>query len=244
MKQQELKVILVDDEPHAVQLIKKILQLFPNNVKVVGEAHDLPAAIKLITEKEPHAVFMDIDMPNYSGLQINDFFNEQRNFKLVYITAHDAHILTALRLQAFDYILKPVDSETLSNCIERLNKSYDSIEEKNEVKSITESSKKIAINSHHGVSFIDLNEVIYIEASGMYSVIHTATNQTVVSKPLKEFDYLSKQGFYRVHRSFIVATNRVKKLTKIDGDEIELENGQRVPIARNRKVEFLKFMRS
>src|SRR5690606_19622479 len=102
---------------HSLSLLKNVLKLFPNNVRVIGEASNLPQAVQLINQTKPHAVFMDIRMPMYSGLQVNDFFDETREFKLIYITAHSQHAIEALRIQAFDYILKPVEKTQLSRCI-------------------------------------------------------------------------------------------------------------------------------
>ncbi|MFT7157108.1 MAG: two-component system LytT family response regulator, partial [Parvicella sp.] len=76
----KLKAVIVDDEPHALILFRKIIDWFENDIEIVGEASNLPSAITIISEKKPDVVFMDIEMPNYSGLQINDFFASPRNF--------------------------------------------------------------------------------------------------------------------------------------------------------------------
>ncbi|MCB9223611.1 MAG: response regulator [Crocinitomicaceae bacterium] len=238
-----LDIIIVDDEQHAIQLLKKVLELFPNNVRIVGEANNLPEAIQLINQTNPHAVFMDINMPKYSGLQVNDFFDENRVFKLVYVTAHSQHAIEALRIQAFDYILKPVEKIQLSKCIDRLNKHFDQQRIQEEAAINIEQDRKIAINSHQGIQYINLDDIIFIEASSMYSVVHTADNQIIVSKPLKEFDYLTKNGFYRVHRSYLINTKKVKRYSKVDVYEIEMLSGERVPVSRNKKEDFVKFMR-
>jgi two-component system LytT family response regulator len=241
----KLRVILVDDEQHAIVLVKKLLTLFDNNVEVIGEANLLPSAIQLINELKPDVVFMDIDMPNYSGLQIQDFFNEQRDFKLVYITAHSEYAIEALKIQAFDYLLKPVEVAHLSKCIERLNAEMNRLEDaKNIPNTTTISEKKIAINSHQGINYIDMQDVLYIEASGMYCIVHTLKDQTIVSKPLKDFEFLEASGFFRVHRSYLVNTKVVKKLNKVDCHEVELKNGASIPIARTKKDEFIKYMKT
>lgn len=241
----KLRIILVDDEQHAIVLVKKLLTLFENNVEVVGEANHLPSAIRLINELKPDAVFMDIDMPNYSGLQIQDFFNEQRDFKLVYITAHSEYAIEALKIQAFDYILKPVEIEQLTKCIERLNGDLNKVKsDKNDLYQTTISDKKIAINSHQGINYVELIDVLYIEASGMYSVIHTLNDQIIVSKPLKDFDYLEISGFFRIHRSYLVNTKLVKRIIRSDCQEVELKNGITIPIARTKKDEFITYMKT
>jgi two-component system LytT family response regulator len=240
----KLRVVLVDDEQHAIVLVKKLLTLFDNNVEVVGEANQLPAAIQLINQLKPDAVFMDIDMPNYSGLQIQDFFDQQRSFKLVYITAHSEYAIAALKIQAFDYLLKPVEIEELANCLKRLNSEISRANQIIDPSQATISDKKIAVNSHQGINYIELVDILYIEASGMYSVIHTLTDQTIVSKPLKDFEFLEASGFFRVHRSYLVNTKVVKKLNKVNCHEVELKNGITIPIARTKKEQFISYMKA
>ena len=237
-----LDIVIVDDEKHAIDLLKKVLELFPNNVRIVGEATNLPEAVQLINQTQPQAVFMDINMPKYSGLQLNDFFDENREFKLIYVTAHSQHAIEALRIQAFDYILKPVEKEHLVICISRLNQHYEHSREQEDNAINVHQDRKIAINSHQGIQYINLEDILFIEASGMYSVVHTPGNQVIVSKPLKEFDYLVKSGFYRVHRSYLVNTKKVKRYSKVDVYEIEMLSGERVPVSRNKKEEFVRFM--
>jgi len=239
-----LRVMLVDDEPHAIVLIKKVLQLFDNNVEIIGEANQLPLAIQLINELKPDVVFMDIDMPNYSGLQIQDFFNSQRSFKLVYVTAYSEYAIEALKIQAFDYLLKPVEIDKLENCIQRLNSEMSrSIDVKEDTTKMDIQDKKIAINSHQGIKYIDIPDILYIEASAMYSVIHTKNEQTIVSKPLKDFEFLETFGFFRIHRSYLVNTKVVKKINKVDSHEVQLNNGMTVPIARTKKDDFIAYMK-
>ncbi|UKN01165.1 response regulator [Paracrocinitomix mangrovi] len=238
-----LDIIIVDDEQHAIKLLKNVLNLFPNNVRVVGEATDLPQAVQLINQTKPHAVFMDINMPKYSGLQVNDFFDENRDFKLVYVTAHSQHAIEALRIQAFDYILKPIEKQQLERCIERLNTFFDQEREQVKEAQISATEKKVAINSHQGIQYLNLDEIDFVEASGMYSVVHTDNKQIIVSKPLKSFEFLTKNGFYRVHRSFLINTQKVKRYSKVDVYEIEMLSGARIPVSRNKKEEFVRFMR-
>lgn len=236
-----IKAIIVDDEEHAIQLLRKVLTLFPNNVEVIGEANNLPEAIRLINSRQPDLVFMDIDMPNYSGLQVQDFFEEDRGFKLVYVTAHNEYAIDALRMQAFDYLLKPIELDQLKKCVQRLNDKL-ATEQNTPSGRVDGLEQKIAVSSHQGINYIDLHSVKYIEASSMYSIIHTEEDQIIVSKPLKEFEYLFESQFYRVHRSFLVNSKKVKRFSNLDGTEIELKDGSKIAVARSKKEDFKRFM--
>ncbi len=237
-----LKAILIDDEQHAVELLENVLKLFKNNIQIVGKAYNLPKGIQLINDLKPDVVFLDIDMPNYSGLQIDDFYN-QKTFELVFVTAHAEHAIQAMRIEAFDYILKPIEIESLKNCINRLN---DKILTKSSIQLKHDNSnnnKKIEINTHKGTFYINISDIYYIEASSMYSVIHLMNEQIIVSKPLKDFEYLINNQFYRVHRSFLVNTEKIIKFSQYDGSEVELNNGFKVNVSISKKDDFKLYMR-
>lgn len=165
-----MKAVLVDDEKFAIELFKGVLRMTKMQLDIVGEASSLPEAIAVINSTQPDVVFMDIEMPGYFGLQIKDFFPSPRNFELVFITAHHEHVLDAMRMAAFDYLYKPLHADDLTKCLERLqlqNKSKSGAKLK-----LTSNPdlKKITITSHKGVEFVDLDQIQYLEASGMYCV--------------------------------------------------------------------------
>ena len=237
-----IRTIMVDDESHAINLMKKVLNLFPNNIELLGEAHDLPSAVQLINETKPDLVFLDIDMPNYSGLQINDFFGSNKLFKTVFVTAHSKYSIEALRQQAFDYLLKPLDINDLKKCIDRINLALEE-QKTNSIKEINfENEGKLMLNSHQGIVYLDIENIFFIEASGMYSIVHHADEPIIVSKPLKEFEFLEGKGFFRTHRSYIVNTKKIVRFYKVETNEIELENGKKLSLSRSKKEEFIQFM--
>jgi two-component system LytT family response regulator len=233
-----MKAVIVDDEPHALLIFRKVLEWFENDIEIVGEANNLPSAISMISESKPDVVFMDIDMPNYSGLQINDFFQSPRDFEIVFITAHSDYSIKALRINAFDYLLKPLEVEALKECYQRLKaqKKISSVSNKANIE--TNSKDLLSINSKNGVAYVTISDIVFIQASSMYSIIITKNEEHIVSKPLKEFEFLTQQNFFRNHRSYIINCNFVKRIANQNGNEIELTSGHKLPLARNRVEEF------
>lgn len=240
MNEDKITAIIVDDEQHARSLLKRVLEFFEHNIYIVGEANNLPGAIKLIHEWQPNVVFMDIDMPQYSGLQINDFFKDY-SFKLVYITAHDNYAIDALRIKAFDYLVKPIEMEQLKTCVERIQSEVEA-----QGRSTTDSEPtkitRLEVHSLQGISYVPLDEIFYFEASAMYTIVHTDVEQIIISKPLRDFEYLKAAGFYRIHRSFMVNTAKIKRFLKIESDEVEMTNGTKIPVSRSNKDEFKNYM--
>lgn len=233
------KAIIVDDEQHARTLFRQVLDMLDHSVEIVGEAEDLPGAFRLISSQQPDIVFMDINMPGYSGLQIQDFFQEDRPFKLIYVTAHPDYVIDALRGQAFDYLTKPLEISELDRCLKRLDTLTSSKEDMPEQGG---NSRKLKVQSHQGTLYINLSDITMIEASSMYSVVHTTKEQIIVSKPLKEFEFLEKNRFFRVHRSYIINTEKVSKINSVNTLEAVLSDGQKIPVSRTRKEHFIDYM--
>ncbi len=240
----KLRAIIVDDEPHALLLFKKVIEWYADQIEIVGEANDLPKVIQLIKETKPDVIFLDIEMPNYSGLQIDDFFGQPRDFEIVYITAHNDYSIKALRINAFDYLLKPLNANDLKDCLFRLQ-----AKKENQQKTIPHlnsdySNRLLEINSKNGVVYLKISEIIMIQASSMYSVLTIKTEEHVVSKPLKEFEFLTQYNFFRIHRSYMINCFFVQKIINQNGHEIKLHSGVKLPIAKNRIEDFKTFMQN
>ena len=240
MKQNKISAIVIDDEQHARDLLKSVLGLFEHNIEIIGEGENLPEAVRKIQELKPKVVFLDIDMPKFSGLQIREFISDE--VLIVYVTAHGHYAIEALRLEAFDYLLKPIDIEGLKKCITRIEQYFEkhTLQEDKISKTL---DQKIAISTQQGTHFVSKEDVFYIEAAAMYAIIHFEKEQLIVSKPLKEFSYLEGDGFFRTHRSFLVNTKKIKRFSSVYGSEVVLENGGTVPVSRSSKESFMQFMK-
>ena len=241
MKLNKISAIVVDDEEHARELMKSVLDLFEHSIEIVGEGADLPEAVRKIQELKPKVVFLDIDMPKFSGLKIKEFLSH--DVLIVFVTAHSQHAIEALRIEAFDYLLKPLDLDNLKRCISRIEANISKQEEK--VKStLLLNDKKLAVNTQQGTHFVEIDQISYIEAAAMYSIIHFKNEQLIVSKPLKEFMYLESKGFFRTHRSFLVNSKKVERFSSAFGNEVVLENGKTVAVSRSSKERFMEFMKN
>lgn len=240
MKANRISALVVDDETHARDLMKGVLSLFESSIDIIGEAENLPSAVRKIQELKPKVLFLDIDMPKFSGLQIKEFITD--DILIVYVTAHAQHAIEALRLEAFDYLLKPLDLENLKRCVARIESHFNKVDE-NTKETLPLNDRKLAVNSQQGTHFIEIDEISYIEAASMYSIIHFRNEQLIASKPLKEFMHLENNGFFRTHRSYLVNTKKVKRFSSIYGNEVILEDGAKVPVSRSAKEKFMSYMK-
>jgi two-component system, LytTR family, response regulator len=249
---QKIKAIIVDDEKHSRTLLKELIELAELDVEIIGEGENLPNAIELIYSLKPDLVFLDIEMPGYSGLQINDFIKSEREFDIIFVTAYNQFAIEALRMAAFDYLLKPMEVGELTASIGRFKTKRslninNSISKKLDVLTnnlATVNHKKIVIQSQQGMHYFETDKIYYLEASSMYTIIHLETGQFVASKPIKEFEEILGPNFFRIHRSYIINCNYVIKYSNKEGAMITLINNTALPISRVKREEFIRYSKN
>ena len=205
-----LKAIVVDDE----RLARKELILMLNdfsNIEIEGEAADISTAQKLLAEKNPDLVFLDIQMPGESGF---DLINSiPVNTKVIFVTAFDEYAIRAFDVNALDYLLKPVNPKRLKETIERIEQLGKTVSSSDNLKKLAESDRLlVTLNSR--LQFVKIKNIIYISAAGDYTEIKTTENQKGITlKSIKEWEArLPESMFVRIHRSTIVNLEFVDKI--------------------------------
>ncbi|TNE53070.1 MAG: response regulator transcription factor [Bacteroidetes bacterium] len=246
-----MTAIIIDDESKARKLLRTILEEYCANVKVLDEAEGLSAGVELIKQLQPEVVFLDVEMPDYMGTQIMDFFEDHEiDFKIIFTTAHSEYAVKAFEINAIDYLLKPLRPKQVK---EAVGKVQENIEQKSVSEQLTElknsfnslNFKKIGLPISDGILFVELEDIICLEADGMYTKFYTKSNGSkLVSKPLKHFMALleDKQEFYRPHRSFCINMRYIKQFVKKDGGHLVMDNDLIVSISREKRDEFLQIM--
>ncbi len=243
-----MKVIIIDDEPKARVLLRTILE--ESNIKSLEcfEAEDLVTGVAIIKKEHPSVVFLDIEMPEYSGLDILEFFEPAAiDFEIIFTTAYSEYALKAFELSAIDYLLKPLRPQKV---LEAFNKVR-TIENNNLVTSKLEELKqsithrnftKIALPVSDGVRFANFESIIMLEADGMYTKIYIHHEDAIlISKPLKYFTELlvGVSSFYRPHRSYLINMQYIKQYVKSDGGYIIMDNDRTVLISKDKRAHFL-----
>lgn len=243
-----MKVIIIDDESKARNVLKTMLLDNISKISEIYEASNLLDGIKIIKKENPKLVFLDIEMPEHSGLEILNFIDKDAfNFEIIFTTAYSEFAIQAFQLSAIDYLLKPIRPSQLSEAVEKaisqIGKSQVSLKLE-ELKNSLESSnfKKIGLPYSEGIKFVNFEDIIMLEADGMYTNVSIRnTNSILVSKPLRFFSDLLKDSktFYKPHRSFLINLIYIKEYIKKDGGYIIMENNKSVSISRDKKDEFL-----
>lgn len=202
--------ILVDDEKDALDGLELLLQAI-GNIDVIDKTSDSENASNKIYEQKPDIVFLDIDMPIKNGFEVLDEINSLKiNTKVVFVTAYNQYILKALRNSAFDYLTKPVDRLELKEVIKRAQN------EDTEVKSSNYNSlKMMKIPVSHGCIFLRNEDIIYLEADGNYTKIHTTDAEEISSQNLGKFEErLKNENFLRISKSLLINTMYLSRFDK------------------------------
>lgn len=238
-----IKAVIIDDEPRAQRMLAALITEYCTDVDIAAIANDVPSGVIAINKVQPDVLFLDVEMPGYTGFQLLDFFRDI-NFEIVFTTAHSDYALQAFQVSAIDFLLKPIQISELQRAIERVRtqipwrqQRLDALRENFETTSI----RKIALPMHDGIEFIATQDIIYLMADGAYTTFHLLNGRTiVVSKKIKEFEQalVTFNQFFRSHRSYIINTAKISRYVKQDGGFIKMDDGTEVPLARERKDEF------
>ncbi|MGY6557980.1 MAG: LytR/AlgR family response regulator transcription factor [Nitritalea sp.] len=238
MQNKEIRALIVDDEPMARMALKGILSRHFSQVAVLDEAKSLPEAVKLIHKHKPDVVFLDIEMPGYSGLEILDFFPEQQvDFRIIFVTAYQDYALKAFELSAVDYLLKPVQQEALERALQKVVPQLQARLQTLKENLAEDKPKKITLQTGEGILFIPLRDIIYLKADGSYTHFHLDDGKKItVSKRLQEYERIMDMGkFMRIHRSHIINLDQIAKITKEDGGAVHMSNGEMLSISNEKK---------
>jgi len=239
-----MKAILVDDEERARRSLFSLLQIHCPGVNVVAQCVDVPNAVLAIKEHQPDIVFLDIDMPNFSGFELVKFF-DTINFEIIFVTAYSEHALAAFEISAVDYVLKPVEIDKLVTAVakaeERIRYSNMGMRLALLQSSLQhEEFQKLALPVRDGLLFVEVNQICMLTADGAYThVLMRDESSLLVSKKIKFFEsHLCKRKyFFRIHRSHIINLNFVKKYDRSDA-MVTMDNSSLLSIAKDRKKDF------
>lgn len=241
------KTIIIEDEKRAQMLLQNILEKHFPNVEIMTIADDLPSGVKAIHKHKPDFVFLDIEMPNFSGLEILDFFNEKEvDFSIIFTTAYNHYAIEALKISAVDYLLKPLNKEDIKEALERFEKKNNAYNQESfsSLKSIISDKKinKIAVPEGNQLHFIKPEDIIYIKADNSYSELYLENGkQMIVSRSIKNFEDGLKENpcFCRIHKSYLINTQFVEKYDKSNGGWVILSNKKELPISSEKIDAFL-----
>jgi two-component system LytT family response regulator len=232
-----LRAVIIDDELSGLNALQLLIDKHVENIKVVASTTKATQGISIIEDYRPEIVFLDISMPEINGFALLKQL-EYRDFNLVFTTAHEEYAIQAIKHNAFDYLLKPIDVNELQNCVSKIMKENDRTKTQNK----TTFSNTIGLSVKDGIIFIKHSDIIRLEASGSYTIFYLDNKiKHIASKSLKEYEaQLNPSFFYRCHNSHLINLKKVMKFISSDGLFAQMTDGSSAEIARKNKEQFLE----
>jgi two-component system, LytTR family, response regulator len=252
-----LRALVVDDEKPNRELLIRMVEKACSSITIIAEASSVPDAVTMIREHKPELVFLDVEMPELSGFNLFDYF-EKPEFQVVFVTAHEHYALGAIKKNALDYLLKPVDLVDLVKVEKKILEQRSRIESDalgykenrqnfDDLKEFIKASrndddKKLFVPTLGGFRLIPVRKIQYVEAKGSYSQIKlTDSGEILVTKQIGDLESeLEKHDFFRCHKSYLINLHVVESYHQSDGGNCITIYGQIIPVARRKYTGFVE----
>jgi two-component system LytT family response regulator len=249
-----INALLVDDELNNLESLAFLLENDCEGIRVAGKVSSAGDARNWLAENAVDVIFLDINMPGESGFDLLNSLPD-KPFEIIFVTAYNEFALQAIKASALDYILKPVNIDELKLAVARLKTAVNTPSGHEQNAALIEhllrsvdkkqSPSKIALPHLGGISFIEVNDIVSLQADSNYTIIHKKDMQkTVISKTLKDFeDLLDPSKFARIHKSYIVNLEYIKEYSSTDGGIVKMVDGNQWSISRRQLDQFLNKMK-
>ncbi|GGE07619.1 MULTISPECIES: LytR/AlgR family response regulator transcription factor [Sphingobacterium] len=237
-----IKAVILDDEIRGSGLLQHKLQEFQELLQVEAVFNDPQEALIELPKIECDILFLDVEMPFMNGFEFLEKLG-QFEFEVIFVTAYNIYTLDALKANALDYLLKPVNNEELRKAMVKLELR---ISQKVKLKKADSNenhlhTSRIALPTAEGIHLVRKDDILRIEAMSNYSIFYLNNlSKIIVSRTLKEFEMLLENTqLFRVNRSVIVNLDYVVKYRKGEGGTVELEDGSEIEVSPNKKKQLM-----
>jgi two-component system LytT family response regulator len=243
-----LTAIIVDDDAFSCFHLSDIIQHKMDNVELLATYNSAEDSLENIQKLQPDIVFLDVEMPG--GMNGFDMLKKLPaiNFDIIFTTAHDYYAIRAIRFSAVDYLLKPIEAtalqEAVSRVVEKRSNANPSLWQMEVVSQTRAKLDNLAIPTMEGLLFIGLQDIVYCEGDDKYTKIYMTDKKMIVSsRTLGVFeDLLSAYNFFRIHKSYLINLNHLKKYLRGEGGQVIMANGSTLDVARRKKEDLLKLV--
>jgi two-component system LytT family response regulator len=213
------RCVLVENEERSLSRLRRLLSDFPDDVEIVGEASDGPSAVEVVRRVQPELLFLDIDLPGFSGFQVLERLDLQP--AVIFTTAFNEHALRAFRTFAVDYLLKPIDGEAIQRSLAKLRAlGFNQAQFSLALEQLLELSgsrylTRIGCKVGDRTILVKTGEILYFRADNKYTALHTVTNEFLLDTPLVELEQkLNPKDFIRIHRATLVNVSWIAEIRR------------------------------
>jgi two-component system LytT family response regulator len=236
----KINAIIIDDSKNIIDTLTLMLKEYLNDtVELIGAYTSPVEGLKKVFDEEPDILFLDIEMPNLNGFDLAYMLHKRTDIKIVVITGNEKHALVAIKLSVFDFIVKPLSIIELKSAVEKVRLTIKKSSNEEEVDIL---NNKLIVNRHDKVLFLDLNQIIKLEADSSYTDIYYDEKKIRATKSFKFYEEkLPNQMFIKVNRSCLVNINYISEIVKQDGNRsLLLKDNTKINLSKDKHNEFLK----
>ncbi|MBC7947892.1 MAG: response regulator transcription factor [Chitinophagaceae bacterium] len=242
-----IKTVIIDDELDGCEVLSTLLERYCPQVAIVGVCNTPEEGLEVLADKTIQLVFLDIQMPRMNGFELLECL-QPVNFGVIFTTSYDQFAIKAIRASALDYLLKPVDKEELQASVKKAEEQLHSSSTQqlsvllSQLRSPGKTGHRIALPTMEGLQIIPAESIISCASSSNYTILSLKENQRiVVSRTLKEIEeMLEEYAFLRVHHSYLVNLNEIRKYIRGEGGSLVMSDGSSVDVSRSKKEFLLK----
>lgn len=246
-----IRTIIIDDEPASVNVLSLLLKKkCANDVQIVATSNSPHLGKELIEQYQPDLIFLDVEMPGLSGIDLVRSFTDP-SFRVIFITAYDAYAVEAFRLNAIDYLLKPVEANDIIRVVEKIKRDLSQhsnsahLNMQNLQKLFSQNSaiaeSRIGIGMADKIVFVNVTDILYCEAHGAYTTVYLDKgNKIVASRSLGDFEaQLYTHHFFRIHHSTLINLKHIKEFLRSNGGYVLMDNNASLEVSQRKRKDFL-----
>ncbi|NQZ75238.1 MAG: response regulator transcription factor [Ekhidna sp.] len=246
-----MRLALVDDDTSIRENLKILLSIYAPDCRVIGEASGVKTGLDMLKKEKPDVLLLDVEMQDGTGFDLLSIYGEL-DFKVIFVTGHNAYAIKAFKYSALDYILKPVDPEEIEKALKKARDLINLEEQRISVSTLVknrdrpEDQKKIVLKDTEALYLISVSEIIRCEAQGNYTRFYISDGRMLtITKTLKEYHQLfENQSFFRSHQSHLINLVHFDRFEKKEGGIVFLKDGSMAPVSVRKKDALFKALES
>lgn len=244
-----MKVVIIDDEDNGRNIIRQYLSLYCDDVDIMGEANSVKSGVEMLSEITPDVLFLDIQMQDGTGFDLLETL-PQRSFKVIFVTSYDQFALKAIKFNAADYILKPVDPDEFVEAVQRVQADLAKEINDNRIDQLLtnmDNFTRVGFPTDEGVLFVDIDDIVRCEADGGNTQVFTDNGTMfVATKNIKVYEELfADNKFLRINKTNLINTSYIDKYEKSDGGgSVLMADGVSIEVSPYRKDDLQKMLNS
>lgn len=243
-----IRALVIDDENRTRELISKMINSFGLEINAISSGESVSSGLAAIEEHNPDVVFLDIQMPDGTGFDLLKAI-PNKNFEVVFITAHEEFAIKAIKFSALDYILKPIDPEELKQTVVRVLQTIENKKDEKQFEALqynlqSSQKRKLVLKTQESIHIVELDTIIRCEADKNYtSFFLTGGKKIIVSRTLKEYEnLLNGYNFLRVQQSHLINLDFVARYDKGNGGSVIMKDDSEVPLSPAKRELFFKIL--